>query len=84
MTHAGQQQAGVGQADHGEAPDPRGPVWRRLVPVVALALLAPWAAECSWGGFAGTDMLLVVVVLAPMYGGAAILIRETARRTGGG
>ncbi len=84
MTHAGQQQAGVGQADHGEAPDPREPVWRRLVPVVALALLAPWAAECSWGGFAGTDMLLVVVVLAPMYGGAAILIREAARRTGGG
>ncbi|PZF97035.1 hypothetical protein C1I93_12930, partial [Micromonospora endophytica] len=51
---------------------------------MALLLLAPWAAECSWGGFAGTDMLLVVVVLAPMYGGAAILIREAARRTGGG
>ncbi|MFY1574104.1 hypothetical protein ACN26Z_04350 [Verrucosispora sp. WMMD703] len=57
---------------------------RRLVPVVALLFLAPWAAECSWGGFAGTDMLGVVVVLAPMYGGAAVLIREAARRTGGG
>ncbi|MFF5213722.1 hypothetical protein [Micromonospora sp. NPDC000442] len=62
----------------------RQPMLRRLVPVVALLFLAPWAAECSWGGFAGTDMLLVVVVLAPMYGGAAVLIREAARRTGGG
>ncbi|MFV2101898.1 hypothetical protein [Micromonospora sp. LOL_024] len=60
------------------------PMWRRLLPVVALLLLAPWAAECSWGGFAGADMLLVVVVLAPMYGGAAVLIREAARRAGGG
>ncbi|MFF0718855.1 hypothetical protein [Verrucosispora sp. NA02020] len=60
------------------------PMWRRLVPVTALLLLAPWVAECSWGGFAGSDMLMVVVVLAPMYGGAAILIREAARRTGGG
>ncbi|GIJ76068.1 hypothetical protein Xph01_05000 [Micromonospora phaseoli] len=59
-------------------------MWRRLLPVVALLLLAPWAAECSWGGFAGADMLLVVIVLAPMYGGAAVLIREAARRTGGG
>ncbi|MBQ1027780.1 hypothetical protein [Micromonospora sp. C95] len=62
----------------------RQPMLRRLVPVVALLFLAPWAAECSWGGFAGTDMLGVVVVLAPMYGGAAVLIREAARRTGGG
>ncbi|WBB47926.1 hypothetical protein O3597_22820 [Verrucosispora sp. WMMA2044] len=62
----------------------RQPMPRRLVPVVALLFLAPWAAECSWGGFAGTDMLGVVVVLAPMYGGAAVLIREAARRTGGG
>ncbi|GAB3852362.1 hypothetical protein GCM10029963_41750 [Micromonospora andamanensis] len=62
----------------------RQPMLRRLAPVVALLFLAPWAAECSWGGFAGTDMLGVVVVLAPMYGGAAVLIREAARRTGGG
>ncbi|GAA0794952.1 hypothetical protein [Spirilliplanes yamanashiensis] len=54
------------------------------VPVFALLLLAPWAAECSWGGFAPADVPFVVVVLAPMYGGAAVLIREVARRTGGG
>nr|WP_246248230.1 hypothetical protein [Micromonospora maritima] len=55
---------------------------RRLAPVVALLLLAPWTAECSWGGFTLTGMPFVVLVLAPMYGGAALLIRETARRLG--
>lgn len=51
---------------------------------LALFVLAPWAAECSWGGFTAVDFLIVVVFLGPMYGGAAILIREAARRTGGG
>jgi hypothetical protein len=55
-----------------------------MTAVLALMVLAPWAAECSWGGFTLADMLPVVLVLAPMYGGAAVLIRETARRTGGG
>ncbi|MEV0725880.1 hypothetical protein AB0I37_24260 [Micromonospora purpureochromogenes] len=58
--------------------------WRRLVPVLALMALAPWTAECSWGGFTAVDALAVVVFLGPMYGGAALLIRETVRRTGGG
>ncbi|MEU8425347.1 hypothetical protein AB0C15_31180 [Micromonospora sp. NPDC048835] len=58
------------------------PLRRRLLPVVALLLLAPWAAECSWGGFAIDDFLLVLIFLGPMYGGAAILIRETARHLG--
>jgi hypothetical protein len=72
------------------SPDGRRPRGRRPVTVVAmtavlaLMVLAPWAAECSWGGFTLADMLPVVLVLAPMYGGAAVLIRETARRTGGG
>lgn len=57
---------------------------RRWAPVPALLVLAPWAAECSWGGFTASGFLLVVVFLGPLYGGAAILIRETARRTGGG
>jgi hypothetical protein len=47
-------------------------------------VLAPWAAECSWGGFTAGGFLPVVVFLGPMYGGAAVLIREIARRTGGG
>ncbi len=51
---------------------------------LALFVLAPWAAECSWGGFTAVDFLIVIVFLGPLYGGAAILIRETARRIGGG
>lgn len=62
----------------------RVPRWRRIGAVVALMLLAPWAAECSWGGFTLNDYVLVVVFLAPLYGSAAVLVRETACRTGGG
>jgi hypothetical protein len=54
------------------------------MPVVALLVLAPWTAECSWGGFPAVDFITVVVFLGPMYGGAAVLIREVGRRTGGG
>jgi hypothetical protein len=64
--------------------DGRLPLRRRLPPVIALLLLAPWAAECSWGGFAIDDFLPVLIFLGPMYGGAAILIRETARHLGAG
>jgi hypothetical protein len=56
----------------------------RSVPVVALLVLAPWTAECSWGGFPAQDLPLVVLFLGPVYGGAAVLIREVARRRGGG
>ncbi|GLW33760.1 hypothetical protein [Actinoplanes regularis] len=58
--------------------------WRSWVPVVALLVLAPWTAECSWGGFAVADYPMVILFLGPLYGGAAVLIRETSRRTGGG
>ncbi|MGW0214431.1 hypothetical protein ACWDXH_08550 [Micromonospora chokoriensis] len=64
--------------------DGRLPLHRRLLPVIALLLLAPWAAECSWGGFAIDDFPPVLIFLGPMYGGAAILIRETARHLGAG
>ncbi len=47
-------------------------------------LLAPWFAEMAWGGFPFTDIPLVLLFLAPMYGSAALLIREVARRTGRG
>ncbi|MCX5119157.1 hypothetical protein OG992_18390 [Micromonospora sp. NBC_00362] len=75
-------------ADHPATDHPaaagRLPLRRRLLPVIALLLLAPWAAECSWGGFAIDDFLPVLIFLGPMYGGAAILIRETARHLGAG
>lgn len=57
---------------------------RRIVPVLALFALAPWAAECSWGGFVVSQYPLVLIFLGPLYGGAAVLIRETARRTAAG
>lgn len=47
-------------------------------------VLAPWFAELSWGGYPATDLPLIVLFLGPMYGGAAVLIREVARRTGRG
>jgi hypothetical protein len=55
-----------------------------LLPAIGLFLLAPWTAECSWGGFTVADFPFVVAILAPMYGGAAVLTREVARRTGRG
>ncbi|MGY3515013.1 hypothetical protein ACVMYR_01705 [Micromonospora sp. PTRAS2] len=67
----------------GSAPSTPGR-WRRLAPVLALFALAPWAAECSWGGFVVTDYPLVLIFLAPLYGGAALLVRAVARRIGGG
>ena len=39
--------------DHFATAD-RLPLRRRLLPVIALLLLAPWAAECSWGGSPST------------------------------
>ena len=46
--------------------------------------IAPWMAEMSWGGIPFTDAIIVVLFLGPMYGGAALLIREVTRRTGRG
>jgi hypothetical protein len=58
--------------------------WRRYAPVFALLALAPWTAECSWGGFTLVGFPFVIVILAPLYGAAAVLIREAARRVGAG
>ena len=71
-------------AGHPDADADDLPRWRRLAAVVALMVLAPWSAECAWGGFTVADFPAVILFLGPMYGGAAVLIRETARRTGGG
>lgn len=55
-----------------------------LLPVIGLFLVAPWMAEFSWGGLGPADMAVAVVFLGPLYGCAAILVREIARRTGRG
>ncbi len=52
--------------------------------IVALWLLATWCAECVWGGFTVAGYPVAVVFLGPLYGSVAVLIREVARRRGGG
>lgn len=56
----------------------------RRLPVLGVLVAAPWFAEMSWGGYPFTDIPVILLFLAPMYGGAALLIREVARRTGRG
>jgi len=56
---------------------------RRLAPVFALFFLAPLVAEFFLGDFP-VVLLPLIVPLAAVYGGGALLIRELARRTGRG
>jgi hypothetical protein len=56
---------------------------KRRAPVFALFFLAPLVAEFFGGDFP-IYLLPLIVVLAPMYGGGALLIREVVRRTGRG
>ena len=58
-------------------------VKRSVLPAIGLFFLAPWIAEYLLGDLPIT-MLPVILVLAPMYGGGALLIREVVRRTGRG
>ena len=56
---------------------------RRVLPAFTLFLVAPLVAEFLLGNLPIT-WLFTLVLLAPMYGGGALLIREVARRTGRG
>ena len=56
---------------------------RRAAPALALFFLAPLVAEFLLGDFT-VAQLPFLVLLAPAYGGAAVLIREVTRRTGRG
>lgn len=56
---------------------------RRVLPAIGLFFLAPLVAEFLLGDLP-INLLVALVVLAPMYGGGALLIREVARRTGRG
>jgi hypothetical protein len=59
----------------------RGP--RRIAPALGLLFLAPLVAEYLLGNVSFSE-LPALPFLVPMYGGAALLIRELARRTGRG
>jgi hypothetical protein len=56
---------------------------RRVLPAVLLFFIAPLVAEFLLGNMSITHLGLLVI-LAPLYGGGALLIRECVRRTGRG
>ena len=57
--------------------------FKRIAPAVALFFLSPLIAEFLLGDFPLTK-IGILLILAPLYGGGAILIREIARRRGRG
>jgi hypothetical protein len=61
---------------------------RRIAPALGVFFLAPLMAEYLIGYDSSTGdfavLLAGLMVLAPLYGGPALLIREVARRTGRG
>lgn len=56
---------------------------RRVAPAIGLFFLSPLVGEFLLGN-ASIDVLPMGLVLSPMYGGGAVLIREAARRAGKG
>ena len=56
---------------------------RRTLPVLTLFILSPWIAEVLFGA-TPLSRLGSLLVVAPLYGGGAILIRELARRRDSG
>ncbi|MFD0905321.1 hypothetical protein [Actinomadura sediminis] len=64
------------------------PLPRRMALVVALLLLSPICAEylIGYDQIIGRPLVLLggLLILAPLYGTVAVLIREAARRTGRG
>jgi hypothetical protein len=56
---------------------------RRVAPAITLFFLSPLVAEFLLGDFTFT-LLPILILLAPMYGGGALVIREVTRRAGRG
>ncbi len=56
---------------------------RRVAPSIALFFVAPLVAEFLLGDLP-IKLLGALIILAPLYGGGALLIREFVRRTGRG
>jgi hypothetical protein len=57
---------------------------RRFAPALGLLLLGPWVGEFLLGTSPLQNIFAALVLLVPMYGGGALLIREVTRRTGRG
>jgi hypothetical protein len=60
-----------------------GSFFKRIAPAIALFFLSPLVAEYLLGDFP-LSKIGILLILAPFYGGGAILIREITRRTGRG
>ena len=56
---------------------------RRVAPAIVLFFVAPLVAEFLLGDLP-IKLLGVLAILAPLYGGGALLVREVVRRTGRG
>ncbi len=59
------------------------PGLRRVAPAIGLFFVAPLVAEYLLGDLP-IKLLGLLAILAPLYGGGALLIREVVRRTGRG
>ena len=57
--------------------------FRRILPAIGLFFLAPFISEYLLGDFPLTK-LEYILILGPLYGGGALLIREVVRRSGKG
>jgi len=72
----------------GSSGSPQAVVWRRTAPALGLFLLAPITAEylAAYDDSTGNlgELIGGLFLFAPLYGGAALLIREMTRRTGRG
>jgi hypothetical protein len=55
----------------------------RLLPVAGLMILSPFVGEYLLGNVPARQLYLLPFLI-PLYGAGAILVREVARRTGGG
>jgi len=64
-----------------DAPAARG--FRRVAPAFVLFFMSPFVAEFLLGDFS-IDAIWLLVVVAPMYGGGALVVREVTRRLGRG
>jgi hypothetical protein len=56
--------------------------FRRAAPAIGLIFLSPWVGEFLLGSSPIQHLPAALVLLLPLYGGGALLIREIARRFG--
>ena len=57
--------------------------FRRVAPAFTLLFMAPFVAEFLLGDFS-IDAIGLLFVMAPLYGGGALVVRELSRRAGRG